>query len=411
MSGWIKGKLPYVEYRIDKNRPKVGVNFDRYYRVRFKALGKTHVIVLGHWSAGLSEQEAYNKAEKYKANIKAGQHPQSWKEEQEMQRAEAEAEEERKKQEAVNNITFGRFWETYNKTQQHKTKRTMLTEQSHYSLWLKPVLEYLPMRQIKPFHLEKVKKNMFDAGKSPKTVQYCFATFRQVWNAARIEDRVSGDSPTKKVKLPRFDNKRLRFLTPDEADKLLKALAEKSQQLHDMALLSLHCGLRAGEIFRLCWGDVDLKNETLTIRDSKSGKTRYAYLTQATKGMLESLNENQKSDQYVFISRFGEKVTEVSNSFERVVKSTCLNEGVSDRRQKVTFHTLRHTFASWLVQDGTDLYVVKELLGHHSIQLTERYSHLQPDGPKRAIKLFDQKRNQEQSQEKEQGKVINMQQG
>lgn len=409
MSNWIKSKLPYVEYRVDKNRPKVGVNFDRYYRVRFKALGKLHVIVLGHWSAGWTEQEAYNKAEKYKANIKAGQHPQSWKEEQEMQRAEAEAEEERQKQEAANNITFGKFWKKYNKAQQHKTERTMLTEQSHYSLWLKPVLEHLPMRQIKPFHLEKVKKDMFDAGKSPKTVQYCFATFRQVWNTARIKDLVIGDSPTRKVKLPKFDNKRLRFLTPDEADKLLKALAKKSQQLHDMALLSLHCGLRAGEIFKMCWGDVDLNNETLTIRDSKSGKTRYAYLTEATKTLLENLNEDQKPDQYVFTSRFGEMVTEVSNSFERVVKSTGLNEGLSDRRQKVTFHTLRHTFASWLVQDGTDLYVVKELLGHHSIQLTERYSHLQPDGPKRAVKLFDQKRNQEQAQE--QGKVINIQKG
>ncbi|WP_051564482.1 tyrosine-type recombinase/integrase [Desulfovermiculus halophilus] len=409
MSNWIKGKLPYVEYRVDKNRPKVGVNFDRYYRVRFKALGKLHVIVLGHWSAGWTEQEAYNKAEKYKANIKAGQGPQNWKEEQEMQRAEAEAEAERKKQEAASNITFGKFWEKYNKAQQHKTERTMLTEQSHFTLWLKPVLEHLPMRQIKPFHLEKVKKNMFDAGKSPKTAQYCFATFRQVWNTARIKDLVSGDSPTRKVKLPRFDNKRLRFLTPDEADKLLKALAEKSQQLHDMALLSLHTGMRAGEIFKLTWGDVNLNNETLTIRDSKSGKTRYAYFTEATRGMLESLYNGQAPDQPVFTSRFGERVTEVSNSFERVVKSTGLNEGVSDRRQKVTFHTLRHTFASWLVQDGTDLYVVKELLGHHSIQLTERYSHLQPDGPKRAVKLFDQKGNQEQAQD--QAKVINLQQG
>lgn len=156
---------------------------------------------------------------------------------------------------------------------------------------------------------------------------------------------------------------------------------------------------------------MDLENETLTIRDSKSGKTRYAYLTEATRKMLETLSAGQRLDQPVFTARGGERITEVSHSFDRAVQDIGLNEGVSDRRQKVTFHTLRHTFASWLVQDGTDLYVVKELLGHHSMQLTKRYSHLQPDGPKRAVKLFDQKRNQEQAQEKEQVKVINMQQG
>ncbi len=408
MSNWIKSKLPYVEYRIDKSRPKVGVNFDRYYRLRFKALGKTHVIVLGYWGSGWTEQEAYNKAEAYKSNIKSGQHPQNWKEEQEMQRAEAEAEERRKEEEAINNITFGDFWETY-KGQQHKTPRTLGSEQGHFDRWLKPVVGHLPLRKIKPFHLERVKKNMLDAGKSPRTVQYCFATFRQVWNTARVKDLVSGDTPTRKVKLPKFDNKRLRFLTPDEADNLLKALAEKSQQIHDIALLSLHCGLRAGEIFRLTWGDVDLCNETLTIRDSKSGKTRYAYLTEATKGMLQGLYHDQGTDQTVFTSRKGSPVSEVSNSFESVAKDIGLNNGVTDRRQKVTFHTLRHTFASWLVQDGIDLYVVKELLGHHSIQLTERYSHLQPDGPKKAVKLFDQRRNQEQVQDK--GKVLNLQQG
>jgi integrase len=406
MSSWIKGKLPYVEYRIDKTRPKVGVNFDRYYRIRFKALGKIRVIVLGYWGSGWTEQEAYYKAEKYKANIKSGNHPQNWNEEQEMQRAEAEAEERRKEQEAINNTTFGDFWETY-KAQQHK--KAMGTEQSHFDLWLKPVLGDLPLRQIKPFHLEKVKKNLLDAGRSPRTVQYCFATFRQVWNTARIKDFVSGDSPARKVKLPKFDNKRLRFLTSEEANKLLQALAKKSQQLHDIALLSLHCGLRAGEIFRLCWGDVDLDNETLTIRDSKSGKTRYAYLTEATKALLASLYVDQEPNQLVFTARGGNQITEVSHSFDRALEDTKLNNGVSDRRQKVTFHTLRHTFASWLVQDGVDLYVVKELLGHHSIQLTERYSHLQPDGPKKAVKLFDQKRDQMEHQE--QSNVINLNQG
>jgi len=65
------------------------------------------------------------------------------------------------------------------------------------------------------------------------------------------------------------------------------------------------------------------------------------------------------------------------------------NNGITDRRDKALFHTCRHTFASWHVQNGTDLYTVKELLGHSTIQLTERYSHLRPDGLKTAAKNFD----------------------
>jgi site-specific recombinase XerD len=65
------------------------------------------------------------------------------------------------------------------------------------------------------------------------------------------------------------------------------------------------------------------------------------------------------------------------------------NAGVTDRRQRVVFHTLRHTFASWLVQNGTDLYTVSKLLGHSDISMTQRYSHLSDDTLQRAVKNLE----------------------
>jgi site-specific recombinase XerD len=56
-----------------------------------------------------------------------------------------------------------------------------------------------------------------------------------------------------------------------------------------------------------------------------------------------------------------------------------LNEGIEDRRQMVSFHTLRHTFASWLAIQGTPILEIKELMGHNSLAMTERYAHLIPD--------------------------------
>ena len=97
----------------------------------------------------------------------------------------------------------------------------------------------------------------------------------------------------------------------------------------------------------------------------------------------------QLSSELVFKNTKGGKLERISNTFLRTVDELGFNDGVVDRRDKAIFHTCRHTFASWHVQNGTDLYTVKELLGHSTIQLTERYSHLRPDGLKQATHLFD----------------------
>jgi integrase len=151
-----------------------------------------------------------------------------------------------------------------------------------------------------------------------------------------------------------------------------------------MALLSMHTGLRAGEIFSLTWADVDLEQGLLTLRDTKSGRTRYAYITEAVKRMLQS-HPRGKLDDLVFPARGGTRRVQISHAFRQVVNALGLNDNVVDARYLVTFHTLRHTYASWLVMRGTPLYTVQRLLGHQTSAMTERYSHLAPDHLKEAV--------------------------
>ncbi|RLA84268.1 MAG: hypothetical protein DRG40_06000 [Deltaproteobacteria bacterium] len=80
------------------------------------------------------------------------------------------------------------------------------------------------------------------------------------------------------------------------------------------------------------------------------------------------------------------KIKKISNAFLRAVDALGLNRGVEDPRERVVFHTLRHTFASWLASRGTPLHVIQKLLGHRTIRMTERYSHLLPSAEKEAIK-------------------------
>ncbi len=79
---------------------------------------------------------------------------------------------------------------------------------------------------------------------------------------------------------------------------------------------------------------------------------------------------------------------QVSDAFERCVDALGLNDGVSDPRNKVDFHALRHTFASWLVQKDVAIYTVAKLMGHSTIQMTQRYSHLSPSAERKATEVL-----------------------
>jgi len=383
MIKWQKTQFPGIECYQHESR-KHGIKFDAYFRGRFMFRGKTYISSFGWGSEKWTSKKAFLKLQEFKHNAKNGSGPTSLRDEQ-NRRDEADLEKARL---LAAEITFSEFFKTKYLPAQHKKISSLTAEKAYFREWLAPELGHLPIKQITPFNLEKVKKNMLDAGRAPRTIQYTFAVFRQTWNTAKAQGLVKKESPTKNVKLPRFDNRRLRFLTQEEAEALLNDLILRSSQMHQLALLALHTGMRAGEIFSLSWSDVDLQNEVLTIRDSKSGKTRFCYLTTETKHMLSELSSK---DGLVFLNRNGRKIKEVSNAFPRAVERLGFNRGLEDSRQKVTFHSLRHTFASWHVQGGTDLYVLKELLGHHSIQLTERYSHLRPDGLRKATKIFEER--------------------
>ncbi len=110
-------------------------------------------------------------------------------------------------------------------------------------------------------------------------------------------------------------------------------------------------------------------------------------MTTTVKEML-SRREIEERNTLVFPSQKGKKIPQISKSFARAVDELGLNNGVTDRRDRVVFHTLRHTFASWLVENGENLYTVKELLGHSTLQMTERYAHLGDNTLKKAIQNF-----------------------
>ena len=266
--------------------------------------------------------------------------------------------------------------------EQNKT-RNGRDEESRYRNYLSPCFDDKRLNEISSFDLERLKTDLLKHGLAPATVKHILVIFRQIFNKAILWGMYKGENPIKGVKMPTVQNQRQRFLSHEEADQLLAELSGTSRQLHDMTLLSLHCGLRAGEIFNIKGQDLDFENELINISDPKNKESRKAYMTKAVKEMLLE-HVPISPDEYIFKDRNGNKINAVSKSFHGAIERLGFNKGITDRRQKITFHSLRHTFASWLALQGEPILTIKELLGHKSLAMTTKYAHLMPDQKRKA---------------------------
>ncbi len=408
---WKKTNFRGVRYHEHPTR-KHGIKMDQYFTIRYalgdKANPEDYNIKeegLGWASQGWTAAKAYDRLRELKENRKIGKGPQTLAEKRELEKKRKETEKAELEKQKKENITLNKYFYNsyYPDAKISKKEDSYNHEETHFRLWIEPVVGKKPLKDLSEFDARRIAKSLLDAGKKPRTVQYVMATLRQVWNKARREKIVYGDSPTRNVKMPKFDNKRQRFLNHDEANLLLSTLREKDESIYKMALLSLHSGMRASEIFKLTWGCVDTEHGVITILDTKSGHGRAAFMTDQIKKMFNGIKCG-KNDDFVFLRKDKKPYAEIPTLFRDIITKLKFNENVSDARQRVCFHTLRHTMASWHAGGGTDLYVLKELLGHGSITLTERYSHLSNGALQEATRGFEKS---VKAATKQAGQVVN----
>ena len=363
-----------------------GPLLDRLFAYRMQ-VGKTRRFeTIGWASAGWTPKKAMLEMERLREAAKSGAGPASRAEKKAQADAQKQAEAEEAARLDRENVTLEAFFTTEYfplQKEDHKSARGVQREEELFRLWIGPAIGNVRIKDLGEIHIQKVKRSMIEARRSPRTVEYAFAVIRQIVNLARQRGIYAGDSPTRLVKKPSKDNRRHRFLEEEEAALLLDALAEKSLQVRDIALLSLHTGLRAGEIFALTWADV--AHDGLKVTDTKSGKNRVVPLNSTAREMLDARRPADAAPGgLVFPSEKGTKIGQVSQTFVKVAERL-FNHGVDDPRDRVVFHTLRHTFASWLVRRGTPLIIVAKLMGHSTTAMTERYSHLAPGDLRAAV--------------------------
>ena len=357
---------------------------DVYFSIRYTRNGKQYEESIGYKSEGFTAAQAYEILSELKRDIKTGK-ALSLKEKAEQREQEKIANE-------AANMTFSELFEEYYQPHiQNKDKKSTYDGEVHlYKKWLKPVLGGVKLNLISRISLIRLLQPMEKKRLSNRTKNYAIALTRQVFNFAIRNELFAGDNPAARFdELKKEDNRRMKFLSDEELNNLLEELKKHSYSVYLMALISADCGLRAGEIFKLTWADVSLEEKMLFLRDTKNGKNRFAYMTNRVAEEFSKLKQGE-GNEFVFQSKAGGKIYHVSRTFERAVKALGLNDGITDRRQKVVFHSLRHTFASRLVQKRVSLYEVKELLGHSDIAMTQRYSHLANETLRAAVSKLNE---------------------
>jgi site-specific recombinase XerD len=231
----------------------------------------------------------------------------------------------------------------------------------------------IPLTQVSERHIDLYKvsrlKNI-----SPVTVNLELRTLRAAFYKA-LKWKLISENPFKCVSLCKIDEQVPAYLCYHDFKTLLSKISEK--WFRDIILVAAMTGMRRGEILNLVWSDVDLKNKVILIQShhklrTKCGKKRIIPMNNDIYSLLVSLTETKKSE-YVF-SIGGEKISGrlVTMRFKRYICKFKLNT-------RLHFHSLRHTFASWLVQEGASIYEVQKLLGHSNISVTQIYSHLAPN--------------------------------
>ena len=270
---------------------------------------------------------------------------------------------------------FADAWNWY-MTQHPLSKATRSTAQSYARQHLFPAFGGLRLNSITPELLTEFIRSRTAAGLDPGTVRQMLTLVGIMFNVTRKARLHNLSSPVQDISLPANYEKRIRYLSHDEARLLLDALKKRSLPWHDMAALSLLTGARLGELLTLTAGQIDFQNGTAEVM-GKTGR-RIIYLNSSAVDILKARTEGRVSTEFLFPGTKGGHMSETHPVFTDTVRRLGLNPKGTPNHRRVVFHTLRHTFASWLVMQGVPLYTVQKLLGHANILMTQRYAHLAP---------------------------------
>lgn len=270
------------------------------------------------------------------------------------------------------NIKFKEFADMYLENSK-PNKKSWSEDRYRIEAHLKPFFGKLELKNISSLLIVRYRIKRLRTGVKKSTTNRELALLKVIFSRA-IDWGFAVENPVRKVKFfSEKDNQKERVLTLEEEKGLLELSAE---HLKPILMVALNTGMRRGEILSLKWDQVNLSKRFLQVENTKSGNNRVIPINDVLMEELLRLKKLNEKSMFVFPNK------SVRTAFENACRRADIKE--------LRFHDLRHTFATRLVEQGIDLITIKELLGHHSVKVTERYTHPNAYQKKRAVDILSQ---------------------
>ena len=244
---------------------------------------------------------------------------------------------------------------------------------------------YLKNKLIQDISIEELEIIQSDYIKSGHSINYVnniIKILKAMFTKAYDWELISEDvlKRVRKVKQLKGENKRLRYLSEEEAERLISAC---SKEIRPIVITALNTGMRKSEILRLTWDRIDLKNRLILLDKTKNGERREIPINQTLYDALSGITRHIKCDYVFYNQKTLKPFYDLKKSFSGALKKAHIID--------FHFHDLRHTFASSLVMKGVDLATIQKLLGHKTINMTLRYAHLSNVHLKDAVNILDER--------------------
>ena len=273
----------------------------------------------------------------------------------------------------------------FNYRKESKTKANDISQYNNHILpYFKNLdFETIDKNEILQFtnKLKKTKSKFKEDLLSDKSINNILNFLKTLIKHGFKNDFIKNDF-SKYINLFDIDNAREKFLTKEEI-KILYENSKNDETLYLLFKLALNTGGRLATLLNICKKDIDFTHNLITLKDFKNNSTYKAFLTENLKALLEIRTIHLKMDDKLFVSNPERRL--------RSMLDELFNKDINtnDRKNKVVFHSLRHTFASHLAINGTPIFTIQKLMNHKDIRMTLRYAKLSPDSGRESILSLD----------------------
>jgi integrase len=271
--------------------------------------------------------------------------------------------------------TFAELVDRYLKEVVPDRPKNAANTERHLRFW-KQKLGTLALADITPALLVRYRNELLaettrlKKPRSNATVVRYLASISHAFTVAMKDWQWVTDNPVSKISKPRQARGRERYLSDDERERLLTACrASSNRYLLPVVVLAISTGMRRGEIMNLRWSDVDLKRGTIILTATKNDTSRAVPLSGLALTLLQDLAKVRRLDTpLLFPGTLPQKPMDLKKPWEQAMAQAKL--------QDFRFHDLRHTAASYLAMNGATTMEIAAVLGHKTLQMVKRYSHL-----------------------------------